>query len=172
MAIFGKKKSLEERMSELLSELDNLPEEEQKKFWDKFENEGKGEETTGEQIEKAKEDAESKGENPTQAEIDMSVGEQEKLDGNEDSQSAKDRIDEYEGEEKYLDKERKDGEKHDEAAEEDRLAKLESRLSELEKKIGEMVAKKDEGELPKAREVEEVTEDEEDEEEYEDFFKD
>ena len=173
--IFGKKdekkeETLDEMLEKLRGHMKNMTDEEKKKVMDKLSD---GKVTTGEQVQKAKEDIESRGEKPTQAEIDMSVGEQEKQDGNEDSQSAKDRVDEYEGEEKALKEEGKaDGEKHDEAAEEDRLGKLESRLSELEKEIGKMAAKKDEGELPKAREVEEVTEDEEDEEEYEDFFKD
>lgn len=171
MGLFGKKEeTLDETLEKLRGHMKNMTDEEKKKVMDKLSD---GKVTTGEQVEKAKEDAESKGEKPTQAEIVESVAMQEKADGNEDSQSAKDRVEEYEGEEKALKEEGKaDGEKHDEAAEEDRLGKLESRLSELEKKIGEMVAKKDEGELPKAREVEEVTEDEEDEEEYEDFFKD
>ena len=171
MGLFGKKEeTLDEMLEKLRGHMKGMTDEEKKKVMDKLSD---GKVTTGEQVEKAKEDAESKGEKPTQAEIDMSVGEQEKLDGNEDSQSAKDRVDEYEGEEKALKEEGKaGGEKHDDAAEEYRLGKLEARLSELEKKIGETVAKKDEGELPKAREVEEVTEDEEDEEEYEDFFKD
>lgn len=38
MAIFGKKKTLKERMDELLAEVDGLSEEEQKKFWDEFES--------------------------------------------------------------------------------------------------------------------------------------
>lgn len=135
--IFGKKeKPLFERMTDMLTEVESLPAEEQKKFWEQLEKAGSNgrKVTTGEQVEKAKKDAERKGEKPTQAEIDMSVGEQEKLDGNEDSQSAKDRVHEYEGEEKYLEK-RKDDEKHDEAAEEDRLAKLEVKVDMLVQKL-------------------------------------
>lgn len=110
MAIFGKKKTLKERMDELLAEVDGLSEEEQKKFWDEFESKSpdeKEEPTTDEQIEKAEEDIEEKGpDSQTEKDrIDESVGEQEKEDGDEDSQSAKDRVDESEGEEKYVKRE-------------------------------------------------------------------
>ena len=136
--IFGKKdekkeETLDEMLEKLRGHMKNMTDEEKKKVMDKLSD---GKVTTGEQVEKAKEDAESKGEKPTQAEIDMSVGEQEKLDGNEDSQSAKDRVEEYEGEEKALKEEGKaDGEKHDEAAEEDKLAKLEAKVDMLVTKL-------------------------------------
>ena len=145
--IFGKKeKPLFERMTDMLTEVESLPAEEQKKFWEQLEkaNSNGRKVTTGEQVEKAKEDIAEKGKD-SQTEkdrIDESVGEQEKQDGNEDSQSAKDRVDEYEGEEKALKEEDKeDGEKHDEAAEEDRFAKLESDVAEMRKVVDMLVEK-------------------------------
>lgn len=137
--VFGKKKTLSERMKDILAEVELLPEEDQEKFWKEFEDKGddKSKVTTGEQIEEAKEDIAEKGpDSQTEKDrIDESVGEQEKQDGNKDSQSATDRVDEYEGEEQYLDKGRKDNEKHDEAAEEDRLAKLELKVDMLFQKL-------------------------------------
>ena len=128
MAIFGKKKTLKERMDELLAEVDGLSEEEQKKFWDEFESKSpdeKEEPTTDEQIEKAEEDLEEKGpDSQTEKDrIDESVGEQEKEDDDEDSQSAKDRVDESEGEEKHL--------------EDDRLGKLEEKFDGLMLKLSQ-----------------------------------
>lgn len=128
---FGKKKeekkTLEERFGELLDELEGLPEEEQKKFWDKFEKKSPDEQepTTDEQIEKAEEDIEEKGpDSQTEKDrIDESVGEQEKEDDDEDSQSAKDRVDESEGEEKHL--------------EDDRLGKLEEKFDGLMLKLSQ-----------------------------------
>lgn len=144
MALFGKKEeTLDETLEKLRGHMKGMSEEEKKKVMDKLSDDGKV--TTGEQVEKAKEDIAEKGKD-SQTEkdrIDESVGEQEKQDGNEDSQSAKDRVDEYDGEEKYLDKERKekDGEKHDEAAEEDRFAKLESDVAEMRKVVDMLVEK-------------------------------
>lgn len=113
MAIFGnKKKSVIERLDELLAEIDSLPEEEQEKVWAHFDDakeemeddsaEDKGKPDTEEEIAKAKEDIAEKGED-SQTEkdrIDESVAAQEEADGEEDSQDAKDRVDEAEGEEK------------------------------------------------------------------------
>lgn len=146
MAIFGnKKKSLTERFEELFAELDNLPDEEQDKFWAAIEekvDEAMGEDDepnedgaqapkdesgkpdTEEEIAKAKEDIAEKGEN-SQTEkdrVDESVAAQEEEHGQEDSQDAKDRVDEAEGEEK--------AEKHKEW--EERFAAIEARLSALE----------------------------------------
>lgn len=161
MAIFGnKKKSVIERLDELLAEIDSLPEEEQEKVWAHFDDakeemegdsaEDKGKPDTEEEIAKAKEDAESKGEKPTQAEIDMSVGEQEELDGNEDSQSAKDRVKESEGEEKTIEEKREEKTeaeeemteekgKTEETAEEKVNDALVARIAALEEKVAKML---------------------------------
>ena len=138
MGLFGKKdETLDEMLEKLRGHMKGMTDEERKKVMDKLSDDG-GKVTTGEQIEKAKEDIAEKGKD-SQTEkdrIDESVGEQEKQDGNEDSQSAKDRVDESEGEEKALKEEGKaDGEKHDEAAEEDRLAKLEAKVDMLVEKL-------------------------------------
>ena len=134
MTLFGKKEeTLDETLEKLRGHMKGMSDEERKKVMDKLSDDGKV--TTGEQIEKAKEDIAEKGKD-SQTEKDRiyeSVAMQEKADGNEDSQSAKDRVDESEGEEKYL--ERKDGEKHDEAAEEDRFAKLEAKVDMLFDKL-------------------------------------
>lgn len=104
MTIFGnKKKSVIERLDELLAEIDSLPEEEQEKVWAHFDDakeemeddstEDKGKPDTEEEIAKAKEDIAEEGKD-SQTEkdrIDESVGEQEEADGEEGSQSAKDR---------------------------------------------------------------------------------
>ena len=110
MAIFGnKKKSVIERLDELLGEIDSLPEEEQSKVWAHLDqaigDEDKDEESkpdTSEEIEKAEEDVAEKGEDSQteQDRIDESVAAQEEADGEEDSQDAKDRVDEAEGEER------------------------------------------------------------------------
>ena len=113
MAIFGnKKKSVIERLDELLNEIDSLPEDEQEKVWAHFDDakeekeddsaEDKGKPDTEEEIAKAKEDIAEKGKDSQteQDRIDESVAAQEEADGEEDSQDAKDRVDEAEGEEK------------------------------------------------------------------------
>ena len=116
MAIFGnKKKSVIERLDELLNEIDSLPEDEQEKVWAHFDDakeemeddsaEDKGKPDTEEEIAKAKEDIAEKGED-SQTEkdrIDESVAAQEKANGDEDSQDAKDRIDESVGEQEKED---------------------------------------------------------------------
>lgn len=130
MAIFGNKKSVIERLDELLNEIDSLPEEEQNKVWAHFdeakEDAEKGKPDTSEEVEKAEEDVAEKGED-SQTEkdhIDESAAAQEEEHGQDDSQDAKDRVDEAEGEEK--------AEKHKEW--EERLAAIEARLSALEGK--------------------------------------
>lgn len=159
MGIFGKKlanpnekKSLKERMSELLDEVQALPDEEQEAFWKEFEDtqdDSKGESETERQIEEAKENIAEKGaDSQTEKDrIDESVGEQEKLDGNEDKQDAKERVDESLGEKKYV--ERKD------------FDELLARLSALEEKAN------GKEKLPKPKEVDNDELDEQDE----DFFK-
>lgn len=114
MGIFGKKlgkpdetKTLEQRMTELLDEVQALPQEKQELFWKKFEetqDDSKGESETEEQIDKAEEDIAEKGaDSQTEKDrIDESVGEQEKQEGDEDSQDAKDRVDESLGEKEYV----------------------------------------------------------------------
>lgn len=109
MAIFGnKKKTVIERLDELLAEIDGLPDEEQEKVWAHFDQatgddkDESGKPDTSEEIEKAEEDIAEKGaDSQTEKDrIDESVAAQEEADGEEDSQDAKDRVDEAEGEEK------------------------------------------------------------------------
>lgn len=68
--VFGKKKTLSERMKDILAEVELLPEEDQEKFWKEFEDKGddKSKVTTGEQIEEAKEDIAEKGKTEETAE--------------------------------------------------------------------------------------------------------
>lgn len=150
--IFGKKKSVEDRLDEILEEISQLPEEKQNEIWKKYddsEDYSKGESETERQIEEAKENIAEKGaDSQTEKDrIDESVGEQEKLDGNEDKQDAKDRVDESLGEKKYV--ERKD------------FDELLTRLSALEEKAN------GKEKLPKPKEVDNDELDEQDE----DFFK-
>lgn len=154
MPIFGKKKSLNERVKEILEEVSKLSEDEQKALWKEFEDfeddsKGKDETETEKQIEEAEKDIAEKGaDNQTEKDrIDESVGEQEKLDGNKDEQDAKDRVDESLGEKKYV--ERKDFEE------------LLARLCALEEKAN------GKDKLPKPKEVDKDDLEEEDE----DFFK-
>ena len=168
MAIFGnKKKSVIERLDELLNEIDSLPEEEQEKVWAHFDDakeemeddstEDKGKPDTEEEIAKAKEDIAEKGED-SQTEkdrIDESVAAQEEADGEEDSQNAKDRVDEAEGEEKA-----------DEAKSViERIEAIEARLNALEER-GKEAGKGEEDKPAKGLEEADDDEDEEDE----DFF--
>lgn len=168
MAIFGnKKKSVIERLDELLAEIDSLPEEEQEKVWAHFDDakeemeddsaEDKGKPDTEEEIAKAKEDIAEKGED-SQTEkdrIDESVAAQEEADGEEDSQDAKDRVDEAEGEEKA-----------DEAKSViERIEAIEARLNALEER-GKEAGKGEEDKPAKGLEEADDDEDEEDE----DFF--
>lgn len=174
--VFGKKKTLSERMKDILAEVELLPEEDQEKFWKEFEDKGddKSKVTTGEQIEEAKEDIAEKGpDSQTEKDrIDESVAEQEKQDGNENSQSAKDRVDESEGEEKYLDKEREEETeaeeemteekgKTEETAEDKVNDALVARIAALEEKVAKMLeseAKEDFGmkaSLPQGNESDE-----------------
>lgn len=131
MAIFGnKKKTVIERLDELLAEIDGLPDEEQEKVWAHFDQatgedkDESGKPDTSEEIEKAEEDIAEKGaDSQTEKDrIDESVAAQEEANGEEDSQDAKDRVDEAEGEKK--------AEKHKEW--EERFAAIEARLSALE----------------------------------------
>ena len=143
MALFGKKKPLNERAKELLEEIEALPEEEQNRLWEELENskdDNKDESETEKQIDKAEKDIAEKGaDSQTEKDrIDESVGEQEKEDGNEDSQDAKDRVDESLGEKKYV--ERKDYED------------LLKRVSALEEKAN------GKDKLPKPKEVEDDVE--------------
>lgn len=143
MAIFGKpKKTLQERLRELLDEVDKLPEEEGSALWEEIEKRTAGgsadksgteEEKSGEtseEIGKAEEDIAEKGAD-SQSEkdrIDESVAAQEEAKGEEDSQSAKDRVDEAAGED----------------LREDRLSALESRLNELFEKLSSQFGWNDE----------------------------
>lgn len=168
MAIFGnKKKSVIERLDELLAEIDSLPEDEQEKVWAYFDDakeemeddsaEDKGKPDTEEEIAKAKEDIAEKGED-SQTEkdrVDESVAAQEEEHGQEDSQDAKDRVDEAEGEEKA-----------DEAKSViERIEAIEARLNALEER-GKEAGKGEEDKPAKGLEEADDDEDEEDE----DFF--
>lgn len=173
--VFGKKKTLSERMKDILSEVELLPEEDQKRFWAEFEDKGDDKKvTTGEQIEEAKKDIAEKGpDSQTEKDrIDESVAMQEKADGNEDSQSAKDRVDESEGEEKYLEEKREEKTeseeemteekgKTEETAEDKVNDALLARLAALEEKVAKMLeseAKEDFGmkaSLPQGNESDE-----------------
>lgn len=152
--VFGKKKTLSERMKDILAEVELLPEEDQEKFWKEFEDKGddKSKVTTGEQIEEAKEDIAEKGPD-SQTEKDReveSVAMQEKEDGNEDSQSAKDRIDEHDGEEKAIEEKREEKTeaaeemteekgKTEETAEDKVNDALMARLAALEEKVAKIL---------------------------------
>lgn len=156
MGIFKKlvkpneKKSLKERMSELLDEIQALPDEEQKAFWKDFEDDqddSKGETDTAEQIDKAEEDIAEKGAD-SQTEKDRiyeSVGEQEAEDGDADSQDAKDRVDESVGEQEEVDKsesERVEAEDAEEvnAAMGARISALEEQLAGLAERLEQMLS--------------------------------
>lgn len=73
--------------------------------------------------------------------VDESVGEQEHLDGNEDSQTAKDRVDESEGEEKAIE-EKHEEERHEER-QDDRDAGHEDRIEQLFQEIKAINARLD-----------------------------
>ena len=109
MGLFNKKPKTAE---DILKLIQDLPEDEFDKLSDMLltdENDN-GKPDTMEQIDKAEEDIEAKGED-TQTEedrIDESVAEQEKAEGEEDSQDAKDRVDEAEGEEEHLEEEKEE----------------------------------------------------------------
>lgn len=151
--VFGKKKTLSERMKDILAEVELLPEEDQEKFWKEFEDKGddKSKVTTGEQIEEAKEDIAEKG---------------------PDSQTEKDRIDEHNGEEKYLEEKREEKTetaeemteekgKTEETAEDKVNDALVARIAALEEKVAKMLeseAKEDFGmkaSLPQGNESDE-----------------
>lgn len=173
--VFGKKKTLSERMKDILAEVELLPEEDQEKFWAEFEDKGDDKKvTTGEQIEEAKKDIAEKGpDSQTEKDrIDESVAMQEKADGNEDSQSAKDRVDESEGEEKAIEEKREDETeaaeemteekgKTEETAEDKVNDALLARIAALEEKVAKMLeseAKEDFGmkaSLPQGNESDE-----------------
>ena len=145
MGIFKKlvkpneKKSLKERMSELLDEIQALPDEEQ--------DDSKGETDTAEQIDKAEEDIAEKGaDSQTEKDrIDESVGEQEAEDGDEDIQDAKDRVDESIGEQEEVDKseskrvEAEDAEEVN-AAMGARISALEEQLAGLAERLEQMLS--------------------------------
>lgn len=72
--------------------------------------------------------------------VDESVGEQEHLDGNEDSQTAKDRVDEAEGEKKAIEEKRK--ERHEEH-QDDRDEAHDDRIDQLFQEIKAVNARLD-----------------------------
>ena len=155
MGLFNKKPKTAEDILKLIKE---LPEEEMDKLSDMLleDEDDNGKPDTIEEIDKAEENIEAKGED-TQTEedrIDESVAEQEKADGEEDSQDAKDRVDEAEGEEEHLEEEKaKETEETPDVAPVEETPKednsqevieaLESRIASLEEKIEHLVAKYD-----------------------------
>jgi hypothetical protein len=156
MGLFNKKPKTAEDILKLIKE---LPEGELDKLGDLLsaDEDENGKPDTIEEIEKAEENIEAKGED-TQTEkdrIDESVAEQEKNEGDEDTQNAKDRVDEAEGEEKALEKE--DDEKPEETSNEDELEReekeqdvfraFEARLDEIEERIANIVSKLDGGDF-------------------------
>lgn len=131
--MFGKKTA-----EDVLKLFSQLPDEEKAKVLDGLKKPDTEDE---EQVAEAEEHIEEKGEedgtkDQTAQDVeDESVGEQEKLDGNEDSQAAKDRIDESEGTQAY------DEAKEDERTEENRSEVLEgltSRVSAIEEALKEL----------------------------------
>lgn len=137
--MFGKKKSIEDRLDEILEEISKLPEDKQEALWKKYDDskdDSNGKPDTEEQIDEAEEDIAEKGaDSQTEKDrINESVGEQEEQEGDEDSQDAKDRVDESLGEKEYVEKKDYD--------------ELVKRITALEAK-----ANGDE-ELPKPKEVE------------------
>lgn len=110
MALFEKKKK-KSKVDEALELFNSLTDDELEEFLNKADLDGDGDvdeedteekKDTTEEIEEAVEDAEEKGEEPTKAEIDESVAEQEKDEDEEDSQDAEDRVDEALGEGNHL----------------------------------------------------------------------
>lgn len=95
---------------------------------------------TTEQIDKAEEDIEQKGED-TQTEkdrIDESVGEQEELDGDKDSQDAKDRVDEAIGEDEAIEGE-DEGKTESDGV--DRVSVLEKEIESLKEMVKGLTAR-------------------------------
>lgn len=142
MAIFGKKRSLEERFNELLAEM-GIPDDKREALFAQI---GKMTETaeddadkpdTSEEIEKAEEDIAEKGPDSQSVKdrVDESVAAQEEEHGQEDSQDAKDRVDEAEGEERAEEPASEDTE---EQAEQDVLKQLAARISALEETIAKL----------------------------------
>ncbi len=134
--MFGKFKA--KTAEEILAAIKELSEEEQAKFFSAI----KPPETEDEkQIDEAEEHIEERGEedgtkDQTEKDVeDESFGEQEHLDGNEDSQTAKDRIDESEGAEE-ADEESAEPEVKDDG--EDRYNALVARIEALEAMFGDM----------------------------------
>lgn len=161
MGLFNKKPKTAEDILKLIKE---LPDDEFDKLSDMLltDEDDNGKPDTIEQIDKAKENIEAKGED-TQTEedrIDESVAEQEKAEGDEDSQDAKDRVDEAEGEEEHLEEEKEEetepiAEETEEVEEteeepiEDEKNKvfeaLTQRLTALEEKVATIVSNYDKG---------------------------
>lgn len=109
---FLNKKSEKSKVEQALELMNSFTDEELEEFLSKADLDDDGDvdeddvkKSTGDQIDEAIEDAEEKGEEPSKAEIDESVGEQEALEGDKDSQDANDRVDESIGEEEHLEKE-------------------------------------------------------------------
>ena len=143
MALFNRKPKAH-TAEDILKLIKELPEEEFDKLSDALlaDEDEDGKPDTIEEVEKAKEGIEAKGED-TQTEedrIDESVAEQEKDEGEEDSQDAKDRVDEAEGEEKAL--EEKDESTEEEIVEDNKddvIDALTARITELEERVAKLV---------------------------------
>ena len=128
--------------------------------------EAKGESETEKQIDKAEDDIAEKGaDSQTEKDrIDESVGEQEKIDGNEGSQDAKDRVDESIGESEAERVEKEDSEEVNSALGA-RISALEEQLASLAERMEQMLSNlennKDFGAHPGSRTEKPANEDDE-----------
>lgn len=151
MALF-KKKEGKSKVDQTLELFNSLTDEELEEFMNKADFDGDGDvdeedakKNTTEQIDEAVEDAEEKGKEPTEAEVDESVAAQEEDEGDEDSQDAKDRVDEALGEDKEIEKE--DTKEEEEPEEESRedfqevIDGLNSRIASLEERLETIISK-------------------------------
>lgn len=147
MALF-KKKEEKSKVDQALELMNSFTDEELEEFLSKADLDGDGdvdEKDTTEQIEEAEENAEEKGEEPTKAEIDESVAIQEKNEGDEDSQDAKNRVDEAMGEDAHLEEESKG---------DDKYAELRSKIDNLKGVVEALTARLDADKDNEAEKVE------------------
>lgn len=138
MALFKKKKDEKSKVDQALELMNSFTDEELEEFLNKADLDGDGdvdEKDTTEQIEKAVDDAEEKGEEPNEAEIDESVGMQEADEGDKDSQDAKDRVDEAIGEDEHLEEEKKEAPDH--------YTELRAEIDNLKEVIASLTARLD-----------------------------
>jgi chromosome segregation ATPase len=146
--------------SEVMNLIKGLPEEEVEKLLELFlaDEDEDGKPDVSEEIEKAEDNIEEKGED-SQTEkdrVDESVAEQDKEDGNEDTQDAKDRVDEAEGEDKAIEEEAEETTEEIEPTEEtteetpvednkyeEVIQSLTARIEELEERLANVVEQLD-----------------------------